>query len=346
MLELKNLSFHHRNFSLNDISFSVEEGEYFMVLGMSGAGKSMLIENIAGLSQPDSGHILLNEIQIEKFRPQNREIGLVFQDHAIFPHLTVSANIGYALKRRNLNSIQRNEMIRKIALHLHIEHLLDRRPSTLSGGELQRVALARTLIQEPKVLLLDEPMAAIDTKLKAEIRMLLRQLNREGQTIVHVTHDFDEAISLAHRVAIIQEGKIIQTGTPEDVFNSPRSEFVAHFVGIKNFFKVKLSQNETGCIGIPAEGIKIVSDKNSASAEGYMMIRGEDISVSTENITGSSINNFRGKIIDVAASRTGIEVIVDIGIPVHASVTKLPNLNLIEGKEIWIHFEASSVTIV
>jgi ABC-type Fe3+/spermidine/putrescine transport system ATPase subunit len=348
MLELKNITLHHTGFSLNNISFSVEKGEYFMVLGMSGAGKSMLLETIAGLSQPDNGNIVLNGIQIEKHKPQDREIGLVFQDQAIFPHLTVYENIGYALKGRKLNSVQRQELISKIAARLHIEHIIDRRPSALSGGELQRVALARTLVQEPKVLLLDEPLAAIDSKLRSEIRMLLRQLNREGQTIVHVTHDFDEAVSLAHRVVVIHEGRIIQTGTPGEVFNSPRSEFVAHFVGIKNFFKVRLSQKSTGCIATPAEGIEIVSDIHQHSAEGYMMIRGEDISFSNAIVPKGVANKFEGTITDIASSRTGVEVIVDIGIVLHVSVKAITTIDQCPevGKMVTVYFDASSVTII
>jgi molybdopterin-binding protein len=315
---------------------------------MSGAGKSMLLEMIAGLTNPDSGEILLNGKNIGKSRPYEREVGLVFQDHAIFPHLTVSGNIGYALKRQALSHSAKQELIKSIADRVHIGQLLHRQPSTLSGGELQRVALARTLVQKPEVLLLDEPLAAIDTKLKAEIRSLLRQLNREGQTIVHVTHDFDEAISLANRIAIIHEGKIIQTGTPEEVFGNPRSEFVAHFVGIRNFFKAKLTETETGCIAEPVRGLHIFSTQKSGSGEGYLMIRGEDLTLSIENYESSARNNFVGKILEVSGSRAGMDVIVDIGVPVHVSVSKesVLNLDLIEGKKIWVHFKASAVNII
>jgi len=348
MLELKNISLSNPGFSLKNISFKVNKGEYFILLGMSGAGKSMLLEMIAGLTIPDSGEILLNNRNIEKCKPNEREVGLVFQDHAIFPHLSVSANIGYALKRKVLNYSTKLDQIRSIAERVHIQQLLDRQPSTLSGGELQRVALARTLVQKPEVLLLDEPLAAIDTKLRSEIRSLLRQLNREGQTIVHVTHDFDEAISLAHRIAIIHEGKIIQTGTPEEVFGSPRSEFVAHFVGIRNFFKVKLTESETGCLAELANGLKVSSTQKSASGEGYLMIRGEDVTLSAEKYAGSELNNFEGKIIEVAGSRTGVDITVDIGVPVHVSIARVAAINqgLTEGISVWLHFMASAVNIL
>lgn len=348
MLELKNISLSNPGFSLNDISFKVNKGEYFILLGMSGAGKSMLLEMIAGITSPDSGEILLNGKNIERNKPYEREVGLVFQDHAIFPHLTVGGNIGYALNRQVLSHTQKQEEIRSIADRIHIAQLLPRPPSTLSGGELQRVALARTLVQKPKVLLLDEPLAAIDTKLKAEIRSILRQLNREGQTIIHVTHDFDEAISLAHRIAIIHDGKIIQTGTPEEVFGNPQSEFVAHFVGIRNFFKAKLTETESGCFAELVKGLRIVSTQKSSSGEGYLMIRSEDLTLSVENYESSARNNFIGKIIEVSASRTGIDIIVDIGVPVHVSVSKesVQNLGLIDGKSVWVHFKASAIKII
>lgn len=348
MLELKNISLSNPGFSLYDISFKVNKGEYFILLGMSGAGKSMLLEMIAGLTNPDGGEILLNGKNIVKSKLYEREVGLVFQDHAIFPHLSVGGNIGYALKRQALGHSEKQELIKSIADRVHIGQLLHRQPSTLSGGELQRVALARTLVQKPEVLLLDEPLAAIDTKLKSEIRSLLRQLNREGQTIVHVTHDFDEAISLANRIAIIHEGKIIQTGTPEEVFGNPRSEFVAHFVGIRNFFKAKLTETETGCIAEPVRGLHIFSTQKSGSGQGYLMIRGEDLTLSIENYESSARNNFIGKIREVSASRTGMDVIADIGVPVHVSISKesVLNLDLIEGKTIWVHFKASAVNII
>jgi molybdopterin-binding protein len=347
MLELKNISLSNPGFSLNDISFKVNKGEYFILLGMSGAGKSMLLEMIAGLTNPDSGEIVLKGKNIERSKPYEREVGLVFQDHAIFPHLTVGANIGYALKRQKLSHSAKQELIKSIADRIHIGQLLYRQPSTLSGGELQRVALARTLVQKPEVLLLDEPLAAIDAKLKSEIRSLLRQLNREGQTIVHVTHDFDEAISLANRIAIIHEGKIIQTGTPEEVFGNPLSEFVAHFIGIRNFFKAKLIETETGCIAELVKGLCIVSTQKSGSGDGYLMIRGEDLTLSVENYESSARNNFMGKIIEVSGSRTGIDVIVDIGVPIHVCISKesLHHLGLTEGKSVWVHFKASAVSI-
>ena len=165
MLELRNISKHFPDFSLKDISFTVEKGDYFILLGESGAGKSMLLETIAGLVQPDNGSLIFEGEDITFRKIQDRKIGLVFQDHAIFPHMTVSENIAYSLHGRKLSREIKKEKIARVAEEVSISGLLNRRPSTLSGGELQRVALARTLIQEPKVLLLDEPLASLDSRI-------------------------------------------------------------------------------------------------------------------------------------------------------------------------------------
>ena len=348
MLKLNNISYNFPAFSLKNVSFRVEKGEYFILLGMSGAGKSVLLEMIAGLTYADSGTIMIDGKSVEKSKPDVREVGLVFQDHAIFPHLTVEGNIGFALKNLKTDRTTKSGMIRAIAERLRIGHLLKRHPASLSGGELQRVALARTLVQKPKVLLLDEPLAAIDTRLKTEIRSLLRQLNREGQTIVHVTHDFDEAISLAHRLAIIQEGQIIQTGTPSEIFGKPQSEFVAHFVGIQNFFDCTITESEEGCQAETGNGVKLITTCPARPGRGKIMVHGKDIELSGTKWPDSFDNCIAGTVLEASPSRNGIEVLIDIGIEMHASVKleSARNLNLSENTQLWVRLEPSSVIIL
>jgi molybdate/tungstate transport system ATP-binding protein len=348
MLELKNISLSYSGFKLSDISFSVDEGEYFILLGKSGAGKSMILEMIAGLTIPDSGQIFLNGRSIEKIKPQFRKVGLVFQDHAIFPHMNVRENIGYALKNKKLTLSEKSSRVKVIAESMHIGDLLERKPSLLSGGELQRVALARTMVQKPQVLLLDEPLASIDSTLKINLRSLLRQINRQGQTIVHVTHDFDEAISLANHIAVIDNGCIIQTGTPEEVFGSPRSEFIANFVGIRNFFKVNIHPGNSGCTVVLGPDLTVVSTENISTTTGYMLLRSEDITLSQENYQSSALNNFKGIVVEIAPSRTGADVTIDIGVHLHAAISNqsLQNLSITESKEIWTHFKAAAVKIL
>ncbi|RLD63190.1 MAG: ABC transporter ATP-binding protein, partial [Bacteroidetes bacterium] len=202
MLKVKNISKKLDDFNIKDISFSVNKGDYFIILGVSGAGKSVILEMIAGLMQPNSGTIYLNNKNITNEKIQKRKLGLVFQDYAVFPHLSVKENISYPLKNRGLEKKEIQNRLNQLAEEMSISHLLNRKPTTLSGGELQRVALARTLALNPECLLLDEPLSSLDIQLKNDLRGLLRKINKKGQTIIHVTHDYEEAIFLANKVAV------------------------------------------------------------------------------------------------------------------------------------------------
>lgn len=348
MLELRNISCTFPGFSLSDISFSVADGEYFILLGESGAGKSLLLEAIAGLNPIKSGNLLLEGKDITNEKIQQRGIGLVFQDQAVFPHLSVKENIAYPLKGKHLTKTEKNKIIGDITELLQISKLLNRRPATLSGGELQRVALARALVQKPKVLLLDEPLSATDSKLRSELRALLRQINRLGQTIIHVTHDFDEAVSLADRIAIMNQGSIVQSGTPQEVFGNPVNGFVAHFAGIRNFYKVALSTHDGHLIAKPAENVAVFIGDPSETDSGYILVRNEDILLSTTTFESSALNNFEGLVTDMYPSRSGMEVVIDIGITLHAQISRESalKLELSQGKKIWVHFKASSVKLI
>lgn len=348
MLELRNVTVTFPGFSLNNISFKVAAGEYFILLGESGAGKSLLLEAIAGLTKVKSGNIILHEKDITHEKIQQRGVGLVFQDLAVFPHLSVNENIAYPLKGKHLTRSEKENIINEITGTLQITHLLNRRPSTLSGGELQRVALARALVQKPKILLLDEPLSAIDSKLRSNLRALLRQINRMGLTIIHVTHDFDEAVSLANHIAIMNQGSIVQSGTPQEVFGNPANGFVAHFTGIRNFFKVSIKKQNGLCIAHPAKGIPVAISEATENNTGYILIRNEDILLSPSAFESSALNNFEGTVTDIFPSRSGMEVVVDVGIILHAQISheSADRLKLGPGQKIWVHFKASSVKLI
>jgi ABC-type sugar transport system ATPase subunit len=348
MLEVKDINVQFGNFSLKSVEFSVSKGDYFILLGVSGAGKSMILETIAGLVKPDSGSILLDGKDITRAKIQNRSVGLVFQDHAIFPHMTVRENIGYSLYGISLAHDERKKRIEEIAGQMNIISLLGRRPSTLSGGELQRVALARTLIQHPAVLLLDEPLASMDIQLRSELRSLLRQLNRTGQTIIHVTHDYEEAISLGNKIAVINNGIILQQGSPEEVFHHPASEFVAHFTGARNFFPA-VPVKDAECSEAWVSGsVKVKLTSQTVKNEGFVLIRNEDIFLSGKEVDTSAVNNFRGVIRDIVPSRTGVEILIDIGIPIFATITResLTHLDLKENSHVWVHFKATAIRYI
>ena len=347
MLILKNISKKLEDFNLKNISFKVNKGDYFVILGMSGAGKTVLFEIIAGLITRDTGEIFLDGKNITKEKIQNRSVGLVFQDYAVFPHMSVKDNIAYPLKSKKVKSSLIKTRVQKLAQDMSISHLLDRRPGTLSGGELQRVALARTLALNPKVLLLDEPLSSVDVKLKNELRSLLRKLNKKGQTIVHITHDYEEAISLANKIAVMQNGTIVQCGKTKDVFENPASEFVANLTGIKNFYKakIKIDKENNRKIAVINKSLffNLLTDYKNVS--GNVLIKKNEIIISNDKITTSACNNFKGTILEIVRAHLGVEIIVDIGVKLSILITdsSLHNLTLFEGKEIWVSFKASSV---
>ncbi len=347
-LELRNISKRFVDFSLKNVSFSVEQGEYFILLGESGSGKSMVLETIAGLVVPDSGTILFDGRDITSEKIQKRKIGLVFQDHAVFPHLTVGENIAFSLHGTAIGKEAKHARVKNIANELGIGELLTRKPGSLSGGELQRVALGRTLIQQPGILLLDEPLSSLDTRLKNDLRRLLRAFHRKGQTILHVTHDYEEALSLGTRIAVIDNGTIVQTGTPSEVFNRPKSEFVAHFIGVKNFFAAKLVTKNQATFAYTCNNtaVRIVTDV--PDGEGFILIRGEDIILSRIPVETSATNNFQGRVVEIVPNTGGMYVTIEAGIELHALITResCEKLGLEPGKTCYVHFKATAVKFI
>jgi ABC-type sugar transport system ATPase subunit len=345
LLELNNISKKYKQFSLDSINLSVSKGDYFVLLGNSGSGKSLLLELITGLIKSEQGEIYLKGNNITNKRIQNRQVGLVFQDFALFPHKTVKKNILYPLNNSGIAKIEKKIKLDDITKSMKIQHLLDRMPATLSGGESQRVALARTLIKEPEILLLDEPLSSLDIQLRSGLRGLLKEINKKGQTIIHVTHDYDEAIALGNRVAVIDNGKIIQSGTIQEVFRNPESEFVANFVGVKNFFKSQLYQNNGKTIARVNGNteISLLSDKKEG--EGFVMIRDEDILIYEDKPESSAMNNFEGIVKEAVPARLGMEISVQTSLLFWVLVTheSYERMKLEQGKKVWISFKASAV---
>jgi molybdopterin-binding protein len=348
MLELKNIIKAYPEFKLDDITFQVEDGDYFIILGPSGAGKTQILELMAGLTDQDEGNIIVDGEDITGWKIQSRPFGLVFQDYAIFPHLSIRENISYAIRFKGLGRQQVLSLVSEQAEAMEISHLLDRRPHSLSGGELQRVALARTLIRKPKYLLLDEPLASLDVSLRQGLRSLLKRLNNEGQTIVHVTHDYEEALVLANKVAVINQGKIIQIGPAEDVFHKPGSEFVAMFTGVKNYFPARLYREQDRQYGELENGMVLRLNTEEPEGKGFVLLRGEDIFISLNDLPTSATNQMKGQILEISPSPFGFEILIDSGTRFYARITResLQNLALRPGKEIWISFKAANVKFV
>jgi ABC-type Fe3+/spermidine/putrescine transport system ATPase subunit len=336
------------SFCLKDISLEVSQGDYYVLLGRSGAGKTQLLELICGLTSPDRGRIFLGGEDITYRRVQDRGIGLVFQDLALFPHFSVRDNIMYPLKIMRLPLKERVERVQRVSEEMNITELLLRRPGNLSGGEKQRVALARTLVTEPKILLLDEPMASVDASLKDSIRRMLRRLNRNGQTIVHVTHDFGEAISLASHVGVMHNGRIIQEGSPNEVFTRPANRFVARYAGIKNFFRVTFvkSFNSYSCITDNRTKFRMPGGEYPSS--GLLILAEGDVLLSRQGAAGVQINNIRGVIEDVVPSPAGYEITVNAGDHFYADITRreMEEQKYTTGEQVIVSFRSESLRLV
>jgi len=350
MLALENVSKKLGEFCMKDVSFEVRGGEYFVLLGASGVGKTVLLEAIAGLIDPDEGRITLEGRDITSEKIQRRRIALVYQDRALFPHMSVRENIAYGLRCRGVPRAEIASRVSELAAEVGASEILDRSPGTLSGGEAQRVALARALATEPKCLLLDEPLAALDTEARGRMRSLLRRLNRRGHSMLHVTHDYEEAVSLASRVAIMEDGRIAQVGTPDEVFRRPKSEFVARFIGVRNFFRGELSfpggRGEIAEFSTGGPAFQILTDAEPGS--GSVMLRSEDITVSNSAPETSARNTFEGTITDVAPARLGVEVSVDVGVEISALVTaeSVERLGLEVGKKACVSFKATAAKFI
>ncbi|MBY8978086.1 ABC transporter ATP-binding protein [Rhodobacteraceae bacterium NNCM2] len=224
--------------AIDNVDLDVAPGEFVSLLGPSGSGKSTILMAIAGFVAPDAGEVLLDGRSILKLTPERRAFGVVFQGYALFPHMTVAGNIEYPLKLRGVGKKERRAQLERALDLVHLGPLADRYPRQLSGGQQQRVALARALVFEPKVILLDEPLSALDKKLRLNLQLELKSLHeRLGTTFVNVTHDQEEAMNMSDRIVILHEGRILQSGRPEELYNAPNSRFVADFLGRANFLE-------------------------------------------------------------------------------------------------------------
>jgi putative spermidine/putrescine transport system ATP-binding protein len=249
MLDDRAHSLHVRNLvkrygsvaAVDGVSFTVEKGRFVTLLGPSGSGKTTVLMAIAGFVEPSSGDILIGERAITDLPPEKRNFGMVFQGYALFPHLSVADNVAFPLKVRRTPSSETAERVRKALDLVQLAALGERLPRQLSGGQQQRVALARALVFEPELLLLDEPLSALDKKLRAELQWELKDLHRRvGLTFIYVTHDQEEALSMSDEVAILRDGKLVQSGPPGELYDRPHTRFVADFLGKSNFLAGKV----------------------------------------------------------------------------------------------------------
>lgn len=328
-------------FNLQEINLDVREGEYFVILGPTGAGKTVVLEIIAGLHSPDRGEIYFGDRNLLNLYPEEREIGFVYQDYALFPHLTVKDNVAFGMKIRKFPAQEIEDKLFEITDMLGVKHLLDRYPSTLSGGEQQRTALARALVTSPKILLMDEPLSALDPRSKELFQQEIKKIHQTLKTTtLHVTHDFNEALYLADRIGVMHDGKIIQVGTPEEIFRKPGSPFVANFVGIENIFDGQKNGSK----------IKLTSRVNIHTQKGNsgkvkVVVHPEDILLSRD-CPGSN-NNFSGKVLDISSKGPLCKLTLDIGVPL-VCLTTMQQIKELEANiddTLWAVINESSVHV-
>ena len=347
MIETKKLTVDLGNFLLEDIDLEVEKGEYFIILGPTGAGKTVLLEAIAGLHPIKSGEVWIDVVDVTRMEPEKRGIGFVYQDYVLFPHLSVKENILFGLKRRRRPRDEANRTLDWLVELLGIGHLLDRRPDTLSGGECQKVSLARALSTNPEVVLLDEPLSALDPQQREGVQRELRDIQqRLNRTFIHVTHDFEEAIALGDRIAVLGEGCIMQVGTPDEIFRQPNSEFVARFAMSRNIFTGEVSDDGHGEATISIDGIKLET-VTDLRGHRHASLRPEDIFVSREAIVSSARNSLRGIITHVADRGATLYLTVSTPVDFVCLVTRRSweELGLTEGEAVHLTFKASALHI-
>ena len=241
--------------AVDGVSFRVSRGEFYSLLGPSGCGKTTTLRLVAGFERPDDGRIFLRGRDITPLPPHRRNVNTVFQHYALFPHLSVADNVGYGLRQKDLPQEESRDRLERALATVRLTELRDRYPRELSGGQQQRVALARALVNEPAALLLDEPLAALDLKLRKAMQGELKKLQeRVGITFLYVTHDQEEALTLSDRIAVMSRGRILQEGTPQEIYELPRSKFVADFIGQTNFFEGEVQEADGSATVVRDEG--------------------------------------------------------------------------------------------
>jgi ABC-type Fe3+/spermidine/putrescine transport system ATPase subunit len=357
MIALDGLLVRAGGFTLGPLHLNVEPGEYFVLLGPSGAGKTVLLETVAGLRRPAGGRVLFGGVDADGTPPEDRDVGFVYQDALLFPHLDVAGNIGFGLRPPTAGRWVRGAVTpRRRAAHLPdvrlaaellgVMDLLGRSPRTLSGGERQRVALARALARRPRLLLLDEPLSALDPDAREELQTTLRDL--QGcieSTVVHVTHSLEEATALGHRCALLADGRLQQVGRPGDLITAPRTPFVARFTGGRNLYEGIAAPSTDGSDVEIAEGFRL---RSATRADGpvQVLVRPEDVRLFVEG--GDTADGHSGVVRELVGQGPFVRVVIDLP-PALTAVVSLgacEQLSLVPGRPVGVTIPPAAVRIL
>ena len=283
--------------ALSGVSLNIREGEFFTLLGPSGCGKTTLLRMIAGFNSIEGGDFYFGDKRINDVPAHKRDIGMVFQNYAIFPHLTVAENVAYGLKARKVAKAEISRRVAEALELVQISHLADRKPNELSGGQQQRVALARAFVIEPSVLLMDEPLSNLDAKLRVQMRTVIKKLQRRlGITTIYVTHDQEEALAISDRIAVMKDGVIMQIGTPNEIYAKPQNPFVAGFIGTSNFLDCDV---ENGKVTIQGEQTLEIPMAKPFTGKGKLSARPEQLFFSDPGMPGKVLfSTFLGDFVE------------------------------------------------
>jgi molybdate/tungstate transport system ATP-binding protein len=342
MIDIHHLWVDCNTFQLQDITLTIKENEFFVLMGPTGAGKTVLLEALAGLIPINRGKILIGGVDLTKAPPEGRGVGIVYQDYALFPHLTVLENIQYGLRFQRIDQQETEARLHYLLETLRISNLTGRYPTNLSGGEKQRVALARALIIKPTVLLLDEPLSSLDPEFREEIRGLLQALHKSSDvTFIMVTHNFSDAFTLASRAAVINNGRIEQADTVENIFQKPCTTFVASFIGMKNLFPAQFRSGKA-YIG----DLEITLGRVPYNGKTHVAIRPEEIVLLSKATALNKANNLPGVVKGIMAYGFFSEVQVAVQQVIFRAVMinqTILEQGIREGEPVTISFEPSTV---
>jgi len=339
--------------AVDAVSLDIAEGEFFALLGPSGCGKTTLLRMIAGFEHPSAGAIAIDGEDMTGVDPNRRPVNMVFQSYAVFPHLTVARNVGYGLKVTGVPKPEIDARVAEALSLVQLEHLAERMPDQLSGGQKQRVALARALVKRPRVLLLDEPLSALDAKLREAMRLELVRLQQSvGITFVIVTHDQNEALSMADRIAMMEAGKVRQIAPPAELYEFPNCRFVADFIGKMNLFEARVAGAEGDRVVVEAEGLGRIAlpHRSAASGEIGIAVRPEKLRIGDAE-PGADRVRLRGRVVEVAYYGDESHVFLDAGTKTMI-VANLPNEarstrpRVAIGDALWISWDPADTLVL
>lgn len=349
MLEVENFTkYYGEHLAVEDLSFKIEDGEFGTLLGPSGCGKSTTLHTIAGLIEPTEGTVLLRGEDVTHQSPDERNIGLVFQNSATFPHMTVGQNIAYGLKMHDFDPDEVGDRISSYLDLVQMSEHRDKKPTQLSGGQERRVSIARALAYEPDILLLDEPLTGLDRVLRQELRNEIRTIQREVEvTTLYVTHDQEEALSMSDRIIVLNDGRKQQEGTPREIYDNPRNRFIADFIGKSTKIHGAVASQPNPSIETEIGAIHVDRDTLAPFDTGQNVIayvRPEHIQLSNGDTTDA--NTIEGVVSNVEYLGTYMELEVDIGEGIEAIVHTNTSHNVSRGDELTLTFDPADITVL